>query len=694
MLKELDVSNLRHLTDKSAKCIFQMPNLKRLNLSECTKISDKAAKEILGNTENPGLTHINLSRCSGLSTNGLRLVLSKCKHLQHLILDQCSQVTDLLVTEIVYNSKDLKYLSLCSTPNVTEDSLTYFRTITHKCLETLEVVDNPQLNLPDVRSLVVARKFKIVGAPIEIVIMRNRMTLPRFSIHMNEYDTMDDLVKKIVEYLNVENPTEKWQAKNFRLRKVTYRKNGTKRPGNFLASPEYSYLVREVLERKHHLYLDQDIETDFTSNLRLWSTSEGDIFITIRIWNPIKRIPEDVVDITVNSSMTLLEFKRYLCRNRIVSFEPQNILIVEEETDLRTNILIADTLTLALYGIISGDVIHVEEITPLNLDSRGQVVRSMIAEYLMKKKTQLSIQETEESFERRKKNLGFRCDVSPFKFEVPIKASWSFFKVKKTIAKYTGIGTEFLRISTRVEPHVYLYGNTKSCVDVLSGNLWLLVDINSEEMLQEKIPIWIQRYDRNSLFMESKCITVRKTATIKLLKEMIYEHFGIRDDRQILSRLSSKVALSNQSKCEKKSQFLKTIYTRDDLTISEAGIRYIRVDELNREIGSNDLVIHVIKYVDIKQNGLKSQVIYENPKLFLVSADSNLYDLKRELIKFLRKEKLLTDKDIYLKISNDTSLNKDSFFDVKSSFYSQDSNVTVSTFLNNQDILSWSPTKF
>lgn len=122
---------------------------------------------------------------------------------------------------------------------------------------------------------------------------------------------------------------------------------------------------------------------------------------------------------------------------------------------LRINILIADSLTLSLYGIISGDVIHVEEITPANVDNRGQIIRSMTAEYLMKKKTNILVQETEESFERRKKNLGFRNDLSIYKFEIPIKSSWTFFRVKKAIAKHTGIGTEFLKISTRVEPFIY-----------------------------------------------------------------------------------------------------------------------------------------------------------------------------------------------------------------------------------------------
>lgn len=696
-LRDLDVSNLKNISDKSAKYLFKMKNLTNLNISGCTKITDKSAKEISSSNVRPKITNINISGCIGLSTNGLKLILNKCKSIRHLILDNCSQATDNLMNDILYNLKDLSYLSLCNAPNVNEDFINCLKVLYPRNLQTLVLIDNPQISLPDIRQLVETKKYNIIGSSIDITIMRNRMDLKSFTIRMNEYQRINELIEKIVERLNMEEPNRGWNAKNIRLRKVTYRKNGTKRPGNFLTFNEHFHLIREILERKHHLYLEQDINTDFFSNPREWAVTEGDIFITIRKWDIETQQPQDVGDITVNSSMSILEFKRYLCQNRIVPYHPQNILVVEEETDLRINYLVADALSLSLYGIISGDIIHVEEITPEHLDGRGHVVKSMTAEYLMKKKIFLSIQETEESFQRRKKNLGFRKELSLFKFEIPIKSTWSFFKVKKAIAKQTGIGTEFIRISTRVEPHIYLYGNTKSCIDILSGNLWLLIDINSEEMLQEKIPIWIQKYNNKCLFSECKCITVRKTTSIKLLREMIYEHFDIRDDRQILSRLTSKTALYNQAEREPKPHFLKSIYTRDDLTISEAGIRYVRVDELYREIHHNDFVLHVVQYAGEKNCGNKKLIeCADFPQLFLVSSDINLYGLKRELILFLRNRSLISEncQNIYIRVENGSSLSRDALLDIKPSFFSQDSSVPISTFLSNQDLLIWSTSEF
>lgn len=697
VLREVHLCNMRYLTDKSVRGLFKVPTLRHLNLADCTKITDKTAKDVYGLNFTPKIEELNLAGCTGISTNGLRLIISKCKYIQKLTLDNCSQVTDCLVNDIVFFSKELRYLSLSNMTHVNEESLNYLAMISPKKLETIVISGNPHFNLPDVRNLVSTKKYNIIGSMIDIVILRNRLTLPKFTIKINEFDRVDDLVEKIIEYLNIENPTLRWKPENLRLRKVTYRKNGTKRPGVCLTPNEYSYLLREVLERKHHFYLEQDINEDIRSPTRnnYFDNAENNIFISIRLWNSVKQCPEDVKDITVNSSMSLLEFKNFLFRNRIVSIEPQNMLIVEEETDLRINILIADSLTLSLYGIISGDVIHVEEITPANVDNRGQIIRSMTAEYLMKKKTNILVQETEESFERRKKNLGFRNDLSIYKFEIPIKSSWTFFRVKKAIAKHTGIGTEFLKISTRVEPFIYLNGNSKSCIDVMSGNLWLLLDIDSEEMLQEKMPLWVHKFDKNCRFNESKCITVRKTTAIKLLKELIYEHFGIPDDRQVLSRISSKVLASKK----KESQFLKTIYMKDDVTIEEINLRHIRVDEVDRDIRPNDMILHLIKYSGIRQAGIyKSQIMYDDNdlRLFLISGDANLYELKREICRFLKKEKLCQDQnfDLFMKFSNGTSLNKTSFFEVKKSLYNQDSNVNISSFLSNQDMISWSVNKF
>lgn len=695
-LRELELCNIRGITDRSAKFLFQMPSLRHLNLQYCLRLTDKTAKEVLNFNTFPKIEYLNFSGCSGLSTNGLRYIITKCKYIQHLVLDHCNQVTDNLISDIIFKSDELRYLSLRNTPNINEDFLAYLRDATPKRLETIVLMDNPQLILPDVRRVVSTKKYKIIGATIDIIIIRNRMTLPKFMVRMNEFDKVEDLLDKIEEYLKQEDPGKGWSKRNFRLRRVTYRKNGTKRPSTFVTQAEYSYLVREVLDRKQHLYLEQNINLDYSTNQRLWQVNEGDIYITLRKWNPEKKCPEDIDDITVNSSMQLIDFKNYLYNSRIIPYPPHETLIIEEETDLRSNFLLADSLTLTLYGIISGDVIHVEEITPNILDERNQIDKSMTSEYLMKKKSTLMIQETEESFERRKKNLGFRADLKLIKLEIPIKSYWSFFKVKKRIAKLTGIGTEFIRISTRVEPHVYLYGNTKPIVDVISGNLWLLIDINSDEMLQEKIPLWIQRYDRNCRFVESKCITVRKTTTIKLLKEIIFEHFRIRDDRQILSRLSSKCALTNQTKYDGKPHLLKTLYTRDDLTIAETGLKYVRVDEVDREVTSNDLVLHVVKSNEYEIDGMKPQSFYDNgPQIFLVPADSNLYEVKRELAQFIkRREKLYENLDpnnIVIKLSTSTSnYSKDSFYEVKNSnFYNPECDVPVSTFISSQDVISW-----
>lgn len=73
------------------------------------------------------------------------------------------------------------------------------------------------------------------------------------------------------------------------------------------------------------------------------------IFISVRLWNHEKRKPETVGDMIIDKSISVGEFKKYLVKNYLTNLDPNQLLIIEEETELNINFMKNDNASLEQY---------------------------------------------------------------------------------------------------------------------------------------------------------------------------------------------------------------------------------------------------------------------------------------------------------------------------------------------------------
>jgi len=625
---------------------------------------------------------------SSLSALALPTVTSLCPRLNTLNLSFCQQVTDSVLADIVKHTPLLEKLTLRATPNVSDASLSFLQN-----LVSLYLLENPQLSLPAIRKLVTSETSTVAvyGADTDVTLLRNSLSRSTFTITINEFEPVRDLLSRIDSHLLSEessssyNTSQENLSSSYKLRRVTYRKNGTKRPGLVHAEPEYEYLVRELIEKKHHIYLDQNPN----SVLRLPGAPQtNDLFLTLRLWDSVSGKPKDLRDLSLPSTMTLLDLKTQLAREGVLPCAPEKMFLVEEETDLRTNILATDAMTISMCGIISGDILHLEEISPDKLDANGQIIRSSTGEYLSNRPTSISIQETDDSFHRRRGRLSFLPDTN-FKFELKIKSSWSFSKLKNAIAHKIGIAAEYLRISTRVEPQIHLQGSNQSAIDVIGGNLWLLLEIDSTEILAEKFPVVVHNHGKNGICSSVQTILVRRTATVKGLKEKIAEVLHIPEELQLISRISSRDLKADPTA----TLFVRHVYNQNNVKISQLNLNHIRVDEMEHAVAESDLILQAIQFSGWKTGAFKTQAIFNGPiRLIAVPVGSKFNEVKAAIATTASDN---IDMDtLTLKLSGSAALTRDLMFDIKPRYFAENSTVMATTLMRPLDIICWCEAPF
>lgn len=664
-----------------------------------------------------------VSACGlALSARALSGLFSHCPRLTSLNLSYCTQINDAALQDIILSCPLLDSLTLRQTTNLTDAFLPAVAG-----LETLQLLENPQLTLPAIRKLVTSEEARVhvVGTEIDITFLRNSLTRVPFTVTINEYEPAQSLLLRIEDRLKEEGvniePVEANENMNFeegmaaarrsayKLRKVTYRKNGTKRPGQAHPETEYANLVRELVEKKHHVYLDQNPN----SALRLpnGGGAGNDLFLTLRVWDANTGRPRDLRDVSLPSTLTLADLKRQLHAEGSLSAAPEQMFVVEEETDLRTNILATDAMSISMCGIISGDILHFEEIAEDKLDAHTQqIVHSCTGNFLSSRPVLLSIQETDESFHRRRGKLTF-LQESAFKFELKLKNGWSFAKLKNRIARKVGVAAEHLRLSTRVEPQAHLQGSgTQPAVDAIGGNLWLLLDIDCAEMLTEKIPIVIHHYNRAGNCASVQTILVKKTATLKQLKEKLNETLRIPEELQLISRLSSRevaaaglnsVSVANAMALNAQNVnfamqsplFVRQVYLQNSLKLNQLNLHHIRVDEMERPVLESDLILQTVQFAGWKSNGFKSSAATIGPvRLIALPAGSKFNEIKASIAS--NHSEMIDIDTMALKLASSTSLQRALMFDIRPKYYQDHSPVLASTLMRPLDIVCWNDIEF
>jgi hypothetical protein len=716
-LRYLGLKDVYAVTDAVVALALQLPHLLRLDLDGTYRLTDGLCKRLTMNgrasffgsgkkTISPKVSgsveELSLA-ATPLSPTAIPTITSLCPRLHSLNLSFCPQLSDSVLSDIIQHTPTLDSLVLRATPGVTDSSLPLLQS-----LISLLILENPQFSLPAIRKLVTSElsTVKVYGADLEITLLRNSSTKATFSVNVNEFDSATVMLDRINAKLIEEGVVSDNDvlSSTYNLRRVTYRKNGTKRPGLAHVDADYGNLVRELVEKKHHVYLDQNP----TSVLRLPGAAAAhtnDLFLTLRMWDSKLNRPCDLRDVSLPSIMTLADLKACLYAEGALPCPPEKMFIVEEETDLRTNILATDAMSISMCGIISGDILHLEEITDDKLDATQQIVHSWTGAFLSNRPVVISVQETDDSFHRRRGRLTFLSE-STFKFELKLKASWSFAKLKNRIARKVGVAAEYLRISTRVEPLVHLQAaavgvhnnatNNQSAIDVIGGNLWLLLEIDSAEMLAEKIPISVHHFAKNGLCNSVQTILVRKTTNLKGLKEKIAETLHIPEELQLISRISSRdVAPSfnfNAPIDLNAPRFVRQVYTQNSAKLNQLNLHHIRVDEMERPIGENDLILQTIQFGGWKSGFKTCAITAGTIRLIALPAGSKFNEVKAAIASNCAEP--IDIDTMTLKLAGCSTLQRDLMFEIKPKYFEDNSTVVASTIMRPLDIVCWSDSEF
>jgi hypothetical protein len=438
----------------------------------------------------------------------------------------------------------------------------------------VELAGNSCLDQPQIKSLAQKRNFKLLGGLISISILRNHSQLKPLNVSIDRFSTAEELACRIQGLI----ASEEQKSDRFAIRRVTYRKNGTLRPSTALQASESQDLISKLLgEKKKHLFLDQSKADPRDIN--------GHIFITIKQWNAEKKMPEYVCGLTVPSTMLLRELKSHLTANYLPKIPADQMIIVEEETELRVNILLNDSLPLSMYGLISGDILHAELISPHHFDNNGFIAHSFCADYYVNQKVKITVQETDESFIRRAKHFPY-LSSTPMKFDISVKGTVRLTKLQEEVAALTGVEPQYQRLSTRVEPHIWIRGSSKRIVEALSGNLWLLLDVDSNKMDADKMAIPVTLFKPTSINQpnEAQLVVIERRATFFQLKEKLAKLFNIPEQRQLLTEVQQDPVMQ--------ITYYKRLFTNDSAVLGFTNVKTIRLLELE----SSELVSRRIEF--------------------------------------------------------------------------------------------------
>jgi F-box/leucine-rich repeat protein 14 len=126
LLEELSLYGCGDLSDNGFALLARLPALARLDLSQCTKLTDAGLKALV--TRNSLLTHLNLYNCSRVTSEGIR-VLAQCAKLQCLELFGLDNVTADAVSEVLSAVRGLTRVDVGGCRNISPRELKELRTM-------------------------------------------------------------------------------------------------------------------------------------------------------------------------------------------------------------------------------------------------------------------------------------------------------------------------------------------------------------------------------------------------------------------------------------------------------------------------------------------------------------------------------------------------------------------------------------
>jgi len=219
------------------------------------------------------------------------------------------------------------------------------------------------------------------------------------------------------------------------------------------------------VDKRQAIYLEQDPDPTFPGLEE--DFDEDKAFVSLRLWSKELRRPTSIRDFIFPKSMTLAQVKQILSE-KYVRLQPSEMILVEEETEKQVNILQSDHQSMREYGVISGDILHVEPKSKEHLvGEKGKITFSFTELYYTEKHNKLtvSVSETSSSFKRRNKDFDQKeikkiqvsenpneWKVQKIGFKVATNKTHTLANLKTVVALKIGIDPRRLRILDKDAP--------------------------------------------------------------------------------------------------------------------------------------------------------------------------------------------------------------------------------------------------
>jgi len=471
----LNLAGCVEMTGKVIDHIVKLPKLRKLNLSKL-KLTDEATKKISISSLSKRLEELIIRGCTNISAAGLQSLAFSCsKSLRVLDISECDQLDDGNVINIVLACPTLRTLAISDLPRITGHLINWLSAYDNPALKTIAILGNQQLSLPLIRDMVLKKKRNIFGGSIRITVLRNKSFLKPITLVVDQFLTLENFSEKVASIVSAEEESGKCSPSELKFRRVGYRKNGTKRATNLYEDAQYTLLLRELLGHKRFFYLEQNRKEG-----SLYRDIAGGMFLKVKRWNPETKQPEDIDDIMVMKQMLLGDLKVFLWTEYMPYLPPEKMLIIEEETAMKFNLLLENEIDLCSYDLISGDIIHVEELSDFNFNDKGEIVHSFTQNYFLERDIIIHITETKDSYGRRKQWYDPNEPPNYLKVDIPVRSNATFAQLKQMLSSICQIDSRHMQLYTRVTPTNVLSGDHKRLDDILEGNTWLLVEFYAD----------------------------------------------------------------------------------------------------------------------------------------------------------------------------------------------------------------------
>lgn len=460
---------------------------------------------------------------------------------------------------------------------------------------------------------------------LTISLFRNKLELPQKVIKIDRRSTWKEFHELVLDSIKDESPNKQY----IRFRRIANRKNHTRRPMELIKENENKALEYTNLVQKPYLYLEQSESEDFDG---LKDIQENHILVSIRFWNKELSRPSTVGDFVLDRTTTLGALKQ-LVANKI-PYPIDETIAVEEETHKVVSPMPDDSKTLGDYSLISGDILHIEPLSPQHKEPKFSFTQKYYEEKLSE--IEIPVIEGPITFSRRTSPSNTTNQIIDVDMDAETKTNIrntfkihcsqkdSLATIKKLISFKLKVPPNYLRLFIRDHSSTKLLNDTNELLEkITSGNSFIYEILDQPECLQKgDLVLPVKVFDSSQKYVQSFEIKMKKTQIIRELKNVIREKTQIPEDNQILSLWEP-------------SEFHTIIQSDTELLQTIDSHYTLRVDELKdssmNPIRPDIKVYQVVRYKDWNEiNGAKLMV-YTDPFLFLVHKNTTIYDLRMKL---------------------------------------------------------------